>query len=389
MTMWVMGVFVVSRTVVLVAAHLALEQPVSSEDFMVAMSRWDAGWYASIAERGYEYADDGEQHNIAFFPLFPWLTRGLVPLMPGEGLRPFWLAQTLIAHAGALVGMAFVYVFTRRLGGESAAAWALCFTAFFPPSLFLGAGYPEGIFLAFVAGAGVALLGDRIVLAAVLIGIASACRPTSLAFVPTLLFMAWKRWRDSSQRIWYALGIGIISIAGGLSYVGLLTYSFGSPYVYARNFEAWLDLHRLAGGWDLLTFQPWVNRAEDFVRELREWPINIRMLLEPAWLTLVWMPAALLISIHGLIVDRTELRKFYWIPVFLVLIPYWSSRGTPPTFEAIGRYLTAAYPISAALGLWVDRGSWKPLAAMGIALMAVLMAYGAYCFALPGGPFVG
>ena len=387
--MWVVGVFVISRVVVLVAAHLALEQPVSSSDFMVPMFRWDAGWYAAVTERGYEYTDDGEQHSIAFFPLFPWLTRVLALLMPGEEHRPVWLAQTLIAHAGALVGMFFVYLFTRRLGGESAAAWALCFVAFFPPAMFFSAGYPEGLFLALVSAAGVALLGGRVVLPAVLIGVASACRPTSLAFVPTLLYCAWQRYRESPQRIWRLLGIAVLSVAGGLFYAGYLTYHFGSPYVYARNFEAWLDPHRLYDGWDLLIFQPWIDRAEDFVHELREWPVNIRLLLEPAWLTLLWIPAILIISINGLIFDRTELRKFYWVPILLILIPYWSCRGTPPTFEAIGRYLTAAYPVSAALGLWVERGRWKPLAAAGIALMAVLMAYAAYCFGLPGGPFVG
>ena len=181
MVLWVLAVFVISRGIVLVPAHLALKQPVSARDFMVPMFRWDAGWYAKITEQGYEYADDGQQHNIAFFPLYPWLTRVLVPLMPGEGHRPVWLAQALVSHLGFLAGLFFVYAFTRRLGNESAAAWALCFVAFFPPAMFFSAGYPEGLFLALVSASGVALLRDRILLAAVLIGLATACRPTALA----------------------------------------------------------------------------------------------------------------------------------------------------------------------------------------------------------------
>jgi Gpi18-like mannosyltransferase len=389
MVLWVLVVFVVSRGIVLVAAHAALRQPVGARDFMVPMFRWDAAWYAKITEQGYEYADDGVQHNIAFFPLYPWLTRLLVPLMPGEDDRPIWLAQTLLSHLGFLVGLFFVYGFTRRLGNESAAAWAICFVAFFPPAMFFSAGYPEGLFLALVSASGVALLRDRIVLAAGLIGLAAACRPTALAFVPTLLYCGWKRYGQTSGRFWRLTAVGLLSISGGVLFASFLAYRFGSPFVYTRNFEAWLDSHRLYDWGDMLVCQPWINRGEHFVKAWRDGPVDIRHVLEPAWLTLVWIPVILVISVNGLIFDRTALRKFYWIGIFLFLIPYVSSRGTPPTFEAIGRYLSVAYPVSAAMGLWIERGRWKPMAAMLLAVMAVLMAYAAYCFALPGGPFVG
>ena len=185
------------------------------------------------------------------------------------------------------------------------------------------------------------------------------------------------------------LAVGLLSVAGGLLFACFLAYRFGSPFVYTRNFEAWLDPHRLYGWWDMLVCQPWINRGEHFVKALRDGPVDVRHVLEPAWLTLVWIPVILVVSINGLIFDRTELRKFYWIPIFLFLIPYASSRGTPPTFEAIGRYFSVAYPVCAAMGLWIARGRWKPLAAMILAVMAVLMAYAAYCFARPDGPFVG
>ncbi|MFM8006260.1 MAG: hypothetical protein ACKO86_15245, partial [Dolichospermum sp.] len=32
---------------------------------------WDSVHYRAIVTDGYEFADDGKQHNIAFFPLFP------------------------------------------------------------------------------------------------------------------------------------------------------------------------------------------------------------------------------------------------------------------------------------------------------------------------------
>jgi hypothetical protein len=40
-------------------------------------SHWDGKWYVKIASLGYSYGDDGQQHSVAFYPLFPLLMRGL------------------------------------------------------------------------------------------------------------------------------------------------------------------------------------------------------------------------------------------------------------------------------------------------------------------------
>src|SRR3954467_15005723 len=37
-------------------------------------SRWDAGWYYSIAKSGYKFAPD-QRSNTAFFPVYPMLIR--------------------------------------------------------------------------------------------------------------------------------------------------------------------------------------------------------------------------------------------------------------------------------------------------------------------------
>jgi hypothetical protein len=34
-------------------------------------SYWDGKWYVEIANLGYSYADDEQQHSVAFYPLFP------------------------------------------------------------------------------------------------------------------------------------------------------------------------------------------------------------------------------------------------------------------------------------------------------------------------------
>jgi len=61
-------------------------------------------WYVEIANLGYSYAEDQQQHSVAFSPLFPLLIRGLTTL----GMQ-VELAGTLInswAFLGALLVVA-------------------------------------------------------------------------------------------------------------------------------------------------------------------------------------------------------------------------------------------------------------------------------------------
>lgn len=67
-------------------------------------SHWDGKWYAEIANLGYSYAHDGQQHSVAFYLLCPLRMRGLTT--PGMQVE---LAGSLInswAFLGALLVVA-------------------------------------------------------------------------------------------------------------------------------------------------------------------------------------------------------------------------------------------------------------------------------------------
>jgi len=67
-------------------------------------SHWDGKWYVEIANLGYSYAEDEQQHSVDFYPLFPLLIRGLTTL----GMQ-VELADALInswAFLGALLVVA-------------------------------------------------------------------------------------------------------------------------------------------------------------------------------------------------------------------------------------------------------------------------------------------
>jgi hypothetical protein len=112
-------------------------------------ARWDSAWYRTVFEDGYSYRP-GKASNVAFFPLYPWVS-GLLSLPLRGWLGPeasFFLAAIGVAHLSSWLAVLGLHAFARdRLGPAAAdrAVWLLCL---YPFSFYLGAVYTEGPFLA-------------------------------------------------------------------------------------------------------------------------------------------------------------------------------------------------------------------------------------------------
>ena len=66
---------------------ISLVEPASFYDgprWLGGWVRFDAGWYRSIAENGYFFKGEAEQSSVAFFPLYPLLTRWLSDAFGGD-----------------------------------------------------------------------------------------------------------------------------------------------------------------------------------------------------------------------------------------------------------------------------------------------------------------
>ena len=87
-------------------------------------SHWDGKWYTQIANLGYSYANDGQQHSIAFYPLFPLLIRGLMTL----GLRAD-AAGVLINSLAFLAALVLVYFWVEERYDAGAAKWTIAVLA--------------------------------------------------------------------------------------------------------------------------------------------------------------------------------------------------------------------------------------------------------------------
>ena len=137
----------------------------SPSEFGNLFARWDAGWYVTIAEGGYNYwGNSRAQTNVAFFPAYPFAVRTTAALLgarwgspedPADSFEAFTVRRHVrLLHAGWLVSVgaftwALVYLFrlARDLtGSDEAAAAAVALTATYPFALFSGAVYTEGLF---------------------------------------------------------------------------------------------------------------------------------------------------------------------------------------------------------------------------------------------------
>ncbi|BAY46803.1 hypothetical protein SAMD00079811_44180 [Scytonema sp. HK-05] len=94
-------------------------------------SHWDGRWYRKIATVGYDYANDGQQHSIAFFPLFRLIVCRIMML----GL-PFEVVGTLVNNLAFLGALLLLYRWAEERYGISAAKWATAVMAWCPFSLF-------------------------------------------------------------------------------------------------------------------------------------------------------------------------------------------------------------------------------------------------------------
>lgn len=192
-------------------------------------SHWDGAWYREIATLGYSYANDGKEHSVAFFPLFPLITRGVMVM----GL-PFEVAGTLVNNLALLGALLFLYRWAQERYGIREARWATAVLAWCPFSLYGTVIYTEGLFLLLTTAALRAFDNHQHTKAAVWGALATATRATGAALVPAFLFVAW---RERRPALAYAAGLAAAS--------GLLLYSiycgirFGEPLAFVHVNRAW------------------------------------------------------------------------------------------------------------------------------------------------------
>ena len=221
---------------VMVLSAMITNKKVGLSQQWLAWQRWDATWFAPIANFGYTgLAPDQVSPATAFFPLFPLLASIANPILPGG----VFVATTVVANLafyGAIVMMLRLFAFESDDLSASRGAWYL---VIFPTGFFLAAGYNVSLALFLSVAAVYAIRRQNWWLAGLMGALASANRSSGvlllLPFGYEYLRVRGFRWRRIRPDVLY----GALVPAGLLAYMIYTWVALHDPLRFAHAQSNW------------------------------------------------------------------------------------------------------------------------------------------------------
>jgi hypothetical protein len=351
--------------------------------------RWDAGWYREIARHGYRYYP-GVQSSVAYFPAYPLAIVAMAWVLPGIPAAGVFV--TAVSGLGAAV--LFHRWCSSRLS-PAAATTALLVLLVSPYAWYLfGAVYSDAFFLLVVLAAFVLLDKERYWLAGLAGLIATASRPTGIAVAVGLVLVVLEganrpRWStatapDAPHRPAWPVRAGaglwarfdprglsrrtapvLVSFAGLAGWVAYLWARFGDPLLFVHIESTW---------WQGAGPRTWLKVA--FFQQIPNVPHSVfasSLMLHAA----AGIAALALVPAVG--------RRFGWGYAGYVLVVMSIPVLGTKDFMSCGRYLLAAFPVFAVVGLWLVerqpravRAAWLGVSASLLLCFSALWAMGKY-----------
>jgi hypothetical protein len=289
-----------------------------------SLGRWDAEWYVSIVQHGYEYRP-GLPSNVAFYPLFPFLMK-LVGLVTRPDDAEGWLIiGIVIANLALLVAIGYLRALIRLDFPDRIASRTTFYLLIFSTSFFLSSAYPESLFLATAVAAFYYMRQQRWGLAAILGALTTLTRPQGFVILLPLAaeYMAQRRFDLRTVR-WNILALSLIPIAF-LGWAAYLYHLSGDPLLVSRVGTPWN--RQLMPPWQ--TFQNFFNAPLDLGSEYHS-PIDLGftllffVLVIIAWRAMRWSYAlfastAFLVMISSGILFSIMRYGLELFPLFIVL----------------------------------------------------------------------
>jgi Gpi18-like mannosyltransferase len=355
--MWFLSRILIWTAMLLVAPHL----PPHTENSPLgwaAVDGWDSVHYRAIVTSGYEFVDDGKQHNLAFFPLFPLSIWALMRL----GLS-FEMAGTLVNNLAFGAALYCIYFWVKEQCGIKAAQWATAVVCWCPMAMFTGVIYTEGLYL-FLSTAALRAFDRKEYRWTVLWGaMATATRPTGIALIPALAIAAWKERRPP-----IAYFASLASATGIFLFSLYCAIYFHNPLAFIAAQRGW----RPSLGFD---WQGWLNMLMQIVVG-NNW--NFGWVQNPnGGLQDPWHPLLFGIVVGGIfliwrnqksVYFMNRIYSFYALIAFLLIIAE----------EAfINNLLNALMLLGGGFVLWHLRTKLSPVAVIyGFCGIALLLASG-------------
>jgi hypothetical protein len=324
-------------------------------------SRWDTGFYLSIADEGYIYRG-AQLPSVAFFPLLPVVIRAVTALT-GDSL----VAGLIVTNLALLGATMLIYRLAEEAWGAGVADRAVWYLLIFPTSFFGSAIYSESLFLLGAAGTLYLARKGYWESAAMLGFLTGLTRLVGIVVAPMLLAEWWAQRRSrppGARPSWIALLAPIAVPLGTAAYMLYLYWQFGDPLAFVHASAAWERaprspltligelLQRPAEGWGaaFLAGHLPLNNWIDLLIVLLFIGLGCVLLAERRWSEgLLVVLGTLMPFGSGLLMSQ---RRYVWVlfPAF-ILLARWGERP------------------------WVDRGI-TAVSLLGLGLFVVLFANG-------------
>lgn len=365
--------FVVTRLAVAVAAYLGAALLPDGPNIYhlrgtdnllldVFASRWDTGFYISIAEEGYKH--EGVRFpSTAFWPLLPLLMRAVGALTGDVAV-----AGVLVANLALLGAMMLLYRLADEEWGDEVATRSVWYMLIYPAAFFGSAIYTESLFLLCAVGS-LYMARRGYWESAGLLGAAGALtRLVGIIMAPVLLAEWWRQRRSGERRPHpaAALAAGLVPL-GTAAYMLYLHLQFGDPLAFITASAAWerqpqspLELvgSLLAppeGGWPaaLLAGRFWLDGWLDLCAVVLFLGLGAVLLRERRW------PEGLLVTLgvlmplsSGLLMSQ---RRYMWalFPAFILLARWGGRPWVDRLIYSLSLTLLALFTALFANGYWV------------------------------------
>jgi hypothetical protein len=205
--------------------------------FWDTFARYDTGYFEQIAWDGYTPVPGGRS-NIAYFPVYPMLTR-FVGRMFGRHHAVYYLAAIGVAWTCFVLATAALYLLARLDLPPPLAERAVVLTAVFPFAFFFGVAYSESTFLLFTVLAFYLMRTRRWIAAGLCGALATATRVPGILMLPALAWVGWRAGEPTPRDRMWAAGAVLIAASGFGAYCLYIYMLTGNPLEWAASLERW------------------------------------------------------------------------------------------------------------------------------------------------------
>lgn len=316
----------------------------TSQALINMWSRWDAGWYLSIARQGYAY-NPGEQSSVAFFPLYPMLMRLVAVLLGRQDGGGMLIAGILVSNVSLLIALIYLVKLLREDLDAATTSRSVFYLLIFPTSFFLSAVYTELLFLMLTVAAFYHARREQWWAAGLVGGLAALTRPPGILLLAPLVYEYLVCCRFDARRVRPDVAAIALVPAGMGIYIAYLYWRFHSGLIFLQAQSAWC--RKPMAPWELLN---------DYISMPLEWHAPSHSFLDLSFTVLIGILVArcwgrlrtsyaLYISVcFGVMLCSGTLGSIMrfgidFFPIFMIL----ALAGRSPSFDR-------AYTIS-ALGL--------------------------------------